>query len=46
MPHIKTVTVRSAVTGDKGLDPAGAVFFQIWLAVFTWIISGAFSSKD
>lgn len=37
MRHVKTISVA------KASDPVGAVFFQIWLGVFTWIISGAFS---
>ncbi len=40
MRHVKTITV------SKASDGAGAIFFQIWLSVFTWIISGAFGSKD
>ncbi len=37
MKHVKPVTVA------KASDPFGAIFFQIWLSVFTWLITGAFS---
>lgn len=40
MKHIKTVTVAPAS------DAAGQIFFQIWLSVFTWILTGAFGSKN
>jgi cytochrome b len=46
MKHIKSVSMGKAAVSEKGFDPAGAAFFQIWLAVFTWIITGAFSSKN
>lgn len=40
MRHIKTITTA------KASDAAGAIFFQIWLSVFTWILTGALGSKD
>lgn len=39
MKHVKTITVA------KASDAAGAIFFQIWLSVFTAILTGAFGSK-
>ena len=40
MKHIKNLTVAKA-SGD----PLGYVFLQIWLVVFTSIITGAFGGK-
>ena len=45
MAHIRTITVRNGDIPEKAMDAAGQAFFQIWLAVFTWILTGAFSSK-
>lgn len=46
MAHIKKITVSKAAVEDKQMDPIGAVFLQIWLLVFTWILAGAFTSKN
>lgn len=40
MKHIKNVTVAKASN-----DPLGFAFLQIWLVVFTSIITGAFGGK-
>lgn len=40
MKHVKSITVA------KASDPFGSIFFQIWWAVFSWIITGAIGSKD
>lgn len=41
MRHIKHVSVA------KASDAAGYIFFQIWLSVFTWLLTGALSEgKD
>ncbi len=42
MIHISKITVSKAHIEDKQIDPAGAVFFEIWFRVFTWILAGAF----
>lgn len=39
MRHIQAITV------PKASDAAGAIFFQIWLSVITWMLTGAFGSK-
>jgi hypothetical protein len=46
MKHISKLTVAKASFIDKQTDEAGAVFFQIWLFVFTWILAGAFGKED
>lgn len=43
MKHTKTI---SAVKTAKAIDPAGAIFLQIWWAVFSWILTGALGSKS
>lgn len=43
MRHVTRVTVARA--DAKQLDGGGAVFFQIWLSVFTTILAGAFGLK-
>ena len=43
MKHVKSIsTVKTA----KAIDPAGAIFLQIWWAVFSWILTGAIGSKN
>jgi hypothetical protein len=43
--HLRKITVRYAEVADKGIDPAGAIFLQVWLYVMTFIVTGAFSDK-
>ena len=43
MRHFKAV---SKVGVSKAIDPAGAAFLQIWFAVFSTILFGAFGGKD
>jgi hypothetical protein len=45
MTRIKNITVSKAVVADKQTDPLGAAFLELWFAVFSWILIGAFSSK-
>jgi hypothetical protein len=42
MSHLKPVTKPSASIPGKAIDPAGAVFLQIWAAVMMFILTGAF----
>jgi len=46
MAHIRHITVSKAAVSDKQIDPIGSVFLQLWLFVFSWIIFGAFGSKN
>jgi hypothetical protein len=45
MIHIRKVTVTKAQVEGKDMDPAGAIFLQVWLGVFTWILAGAFGKQ-
>ena len=45
MTHMRRITVSKANIEEKQADPAGLIFLQIWLFVFTWILAGAFGSK-
>jgi hypothetical protein len=46
MKHTKQVTLAKAMTaGEKDSDAAGALFFQVWLTVFMWILTGAFGKQ-
>lgn len=42
MRHISKITVAKAQVNDKDSDTMGAIFIQVWLTVFTWILAGAF----
>jgi hypothetical protein len=42
MIHISKITVSKAQTSDKDTDAMGAIFIQVWLTVFTWILASAF----
>jgi hypothetical protein len=44
MKHTRTITVARAETKQFD-DPLGAAFFQVWLTVFTWIITMGVSEK-
>ena len=44
MRHIQRITIAKAE--EKQGDVAGQIFFQLWLTVFTFILSGAFGTKD
>lgn len=44
MKHIRTVSVKTA-DNKQFDDPAAAIFFQVWLAVFTFIVTGALGEK-
>jgi hypothetical protein len=46
MTRIKNITVSKAVVEDKQTDPLGVAFLGLWFAVFSWILIGAFSSKN
>lgn len=47
MLHFRLVSAGRRVTApDKAIDPAGAIFLQVWFAVMTFILSGAFGGKD
>jgi hypothetical protein len=46
MKHVKRISVAKAATSKQFDDPAGAIFFQVWLSVFTTILAGAFGFKD
>jgi len=39
MKHLRPLTVA------KASDPFAAIFFQIWLTVFSSILAGAFGTK-
>lgn len=43
MKHVHVITTTVPVA--KASDAAGQIFFQIWLSVFTWILTGALGSK-
>ena len=45
MRHIEPVTVARAVATGGKIDPAGAVFLQVWAAVMSWILLGAFGKE-
>lgn len=40
--HIRPISIAQAEPKQDGF---GAVFFQIWLSVFTWILAGAFGKN-
>lgn len=42
MKHTRQITVARAETKQ---DIAGSLFFQIWLTVFTWIITAGTAEK-
>jgi len=44
MKHCKTISLAKADTKQFD-DPAGAIFFQIWLTVVSFILTGAFGEK-
>jgi len=44
MKHCKSISLAKADTKQFD-DPAGAIFFQVWLAVISFIISGALGEK-
>ncbi len=45
MTHLTKITVSKAQVEEKAMDPAGALFMQVWLGVFTWILAGAFGKQ-
>ena len=45
MRHVNRVTVARAVATEDKMDPAGAVFLQVWAAVMAWILLGAFGKE-
>jgi hypothetical protein len=46
MKHTRQVTRPNKVNVMKAMDPAGAAFFQIWLAVMSTMLFGAFGGKE
>lgn len=46
MRHIRQVSRQTRVGVMKAMDPAGAAFLQIWLAVMSTMLFGAFGGKE
>jgi len=46
MKHIGQVSRQTRVSVVKAMDPAGAAFFQVWLAVISTMLFGAFGGKE
>ncbi len=44
MKHTRAISVKAAESKQFD-DPAAAIFFQVWLAVFTFIVTGALGEK-
>jgi hypothetical protein len=44
MKHMRTISVKPADSKQID-DPAGIIFFQVWLTVMTFILTGAFGDK-
>lgn len=44
MKHTRSITVQRAETKQFD-DPLAVIFFQVWLSVFTFIITGALGEK-
>lgn len=46
MTHISRISVaRADATSGKQMDPAGALFLQLWITVMTWMMMGAFGKN-
>lgn len=46
MRHVKKISLAKANTSEKGMDPAGYIFLQIWASVMSMMLFGAFGGKD
>jgi hypothetical protein len=44
MKHLRTICVKPADSKQFD-DPAASIFFQVWLSVMTFIITGALGEK-
>ncbi len=44
MKHMRSISVKPA-DAKQFDDPAAAIFFQVWLGVMTFIITGALGEK-
>ncbi len=44
MKHIRLMSVKPA-DNKQFDDPIASIFFQVWLSVFTFIITGALGEK-
>jgi hypothetical protein len=45
MRHVRKLSEVKVPVPDKAMDPAGAIFLQIWAAVMGAILFGAFGGK-